>query len=127
MIPASCKQKGRRFQQRIREDLIRSFGIRETDILSTNMGQSGCDIYLSAAAREIFPFGVECKNVEALNVWDAMEQCEMNARFAKLRPLLVFRRNHTEPRAVLPWVDFLGIWNEVLALRKRVAELEGGL
>ena len=49
--PASRKAKGRRLQQAVRQDLIDCLGIDPGDILSTAMGQSGCDIYLSPAAR----------------------------------------------------------------------------
>jgi hypothetical protein len=124
MKSKSCKAKGRLLQQEVRKDLIEKVGIHELDIESTAMGQSGCDLYLSKAARDVFPFGVECKNTEHLDIWGAIEQCEMNARKEGLRPLLVFRRNRTVPRAVLPWTDFCAIWNEVLALRKRVRGLE---
>lgn len=127
MKSASCKSKGRRFQQEIRDDLVKKFGIHELDVESTAMGQSGCDLYLSRAAREIFPFGVEAKNQETTEIWAWIKQCTENAEKEGLRPLLVFRRNHTDPQAVLPWEDFCSIWNEVLALRKRVAELERGL
>jgi hypothetical protein len=122
---SGSKAKGRILQQEIRQDLIAKLGIHELDIRSTAMGQAGCDIYLAKAAREIFPFGVECKNVELLNIWDAALQCETNARNEGLRPLLVFRRNRTPPRVVLSWEDFCGIWNEVLALRKEVRRLGG--
>ena len=64
--PASRKAKGRRLQQAVRQDLIDRLGIDPGDILSTGMGQSGCDIYLSPKARERFPFGVECKAQEAI-------------------------------------------------------------
>lgn len=127
MKSASCKGKGRRFQQEVRDDLIREFRLNPVDLQSTAMGQSGCDIYLSQAARDTFPFAVECKNVELLNIWTAMKQCEANAEKVGLRPLLVFRRNRTDPRAVLRWQDFLAIWNENLALRKRVEQLERDL
>jgi len=124
---AGSKAKGRLFQQEIREDLIREFRLNPVDLQSTAMGQAGCDIYLSQAARDVFPFGIEAKNVEALKIWEAMEQCETNAEKEGLRPLLVFRRNRTPARAVLRWADFLGIWNEVLDLRAKVEQLERDL
>jgi hypothetical protein len=127
MKPSSCKAKGRIFQQEIRKDLIERVGIHELDIESTAMGQAGCDLYLSRAARGVFPFGVECKNKELLNIWAAAEQCETNAEKEGLRPLLVFRRNRTVARAVLPWLEFCAIWNEVLALRVKVEQLERDL
>ena len=48
---ASRKAKGRQLQQDILADLIKALGISEGDILSTAMGQGGCDLYLSPAAR----------------------------------------------------------------------------
>lgn len=124
MKSKSCKAKGREFQQALRLDLMSRFGIHELDIQSTVMGQSGCDLYLSKAARTIFPFGVEAKNQETTDIWAWLKQAEINAKKESLRPLLVFRRNRSEPYAVLPWTEFLSIWNEVLALRDRVRELE---
>jgi len=98
---ASRKAKGRRFQQEIRDDLISRLGINHGDILSTPMGQAGCDIYLSPAARSRFPFGVECKAQEAIALPAWWKQCEVNASKVGLAPLLVFKRNREEPLAVL--------------------------
>jgi len=123
--PRSCKAKGRTFQQEIRQDLIKWFGIHELDIQSTAMGQAGCDLYLSRAARGVFPFGVETKNQETVEIWKWIRQCEANAIAADLLPLLVFRRNRTHPYAVLHWSDFCIIWTEILELRKKVEQLEG--
>ena len=119
--------KGRLLQQEVRKDLIEKIGIHELDIESTAMGQSGCDLYLSRAAREIFPFGVEAKNQETTDIWAWVKQCETNAKKEGLRPLLVFRRNRSDPIAAMPWVTFLCVWNEVLALRAKVEQLERDL
>lgn len=107
--PASRKAKGRRLQQAVRQDLIEHLGIDPGDILSTAMGQSGCDLYLSPAARAQFPFGVECKAQEriALPAW--WKQCTANAEAEDLTPLLVFRQNRGEALAVLRWSDLLEI------------------
>ena len=119
--------KGRLLQQEVRKDLIEKIGIHELDIESTAMGQSGCDLYLSRAAREIFPFGVEAKNQETTDIWAWVKQCETNAKKEGLRPLLVFRRNRSDPIAAMPWDTFLCVWNEVLALRAKVEQLERDL
>ena len=124
MKSSSCKAKGRLLQQEVRKDLIEKIGIHELDIESTAMGQSGCDLYLSRAAREIFPFGVEAKNQETTDIWAWVKQCETNAKKEGLRPLLVFRRNRSDPIAAMPWDTFLCVWNEVLALREKVEQLE---
>ena len=127
MKSSSCKAKGRLLQQEVRKDLIEKIGIHELDIESTAMGQSGCDLYLSRAAREIFPFGVEAKNQETTDIWAWVKQCETNAKKEGLRPLLVFRRNRSDPIAAMPWDTFLCVWNEVLALRAKVEQLERDL
>ena len=120
--PASRKAKGRRFQQAVRQDLIDHLGVPEGDVLSTAMGQSGCDLYLSPAARALFPYGVECKHQEAIAIPAWWKQCENNASKVGLIPLLVFKRNREEPLAVLRWSD-------LLALLRQMAELNawGGL
>lgn len=107
--PASRKAKGRRFQQAVRQDLIDRLDIHEGDILSTAMGQAGCDLYLSPAARDRFPYGVECKHQEAIALPAWWKQCESNASKVGLIPLLVFKRNREEPLAVLRWSDLLAL------------------
>ena len=111
--PASRKAKGRRLQQAVRQDLIGHLGIDPGDILSTAMGQSGCDLYLSPAARSVFPFGVECKAQETISLPAWWKQCERNASKVGLIPLLVFKRNREEPLAVLRWEDLIRLIREI--------------
>ena len=113
--PASRKAKGRKFQQSLREDLITHLGISPDDILSTAMGQGGCDLYLSPAARSIFPFGVEAKRCETIAIPAWWKQCECNASKVGLIPLLVFKRNREEPLTVLRWSDLLALLQNVPA------------
>lgn len=127
--PQSRKSKGRWFQQQLREDLIRELNINPDDILSTAMGQGGCDLYLSPAARSIFPFGVEAKRCETISLPAWWQQCESNASKVGLIPLLVFKRNREGPLAVLRWSDLLALlqqdhrWENLAAVR--AARLEG--
>ena len=120
--PASRKAKGRRLQQAVRQDLVDRLGIDPGDVQSTAMGQSGCDLYLSPAARERFPFGVECKAQEAIALPAWWRQCTANAEAEGLAPLLVLKQSRREPLAVLRWSD-------LLALLRQIAELNawGGL
>ncbi|HNV38857.1 MAG TPA: hypothetical protein PKJ46_06830 [Methanoculleus sp.] len=111
--PKSRKQKGKAFQNRVRQDLIDRLGIDPGDILSTAMGQSGCDLYLSPAARERFPFGVECKHQEAIALPAWWRQCTANAEKEGLTPLLLIKRNREEPLAVLQWSDLIRLIREI--------------
>ena len=107
--PASRKAKGRRLQQAVRQDLVDSLGIDPGDILSTAMGQSGCDLYLSPAARALFPYGVECKHQEAIALPAWWRQCTANAEKEGLTPLLLVKQSRKEPLAVLRWSDLLDL------------------
>jgi hypothetical protein len=106
---ASRKAKGRRLQQAVRQDLIDRLGIDPGDILSTAMGQSGCDLYLSPAARERFGFGVECKAQERIALPEWWQQCARNAAAEGLAPLLILKQSRREPLAVLRWSDLLAL------------------
>ena len=107
--PKSRKQKGKAFQNRVRQDLIEHLGIDPGDILSTAMGQSGCDLYLSPAARTIFPFGVECKAQERIALPEWWQQCTRNAAAEGLTPLLILKQSRRDALAVLRWSDLLAL------------------
>lgn len=101
------KAKGRRLQNWMAEKIREITQLPKTDVAPAVMGESGMDIKLSQKARELFPYAVECKNVERLNIWKAIEQAEYNARTEKLKPLVVFKRNNTDKFVVLKATDFL--------------------
>lgn len=101
MRPSSAKAKGRRLQQYVRDLIKDTFALPAEDVRSTGMGQSGSDIQLSARARKAFPFAVECKNTERLQIWESWEQAAAHAGEEKLEPLLVFKRNRSETLACM--------------------------
>ena len=59
---------------------------------------------------EKFPFSIECKNQEALNIWKAYEQAEENCK--GYEPIVVIKRNKTKPLLVIDaekFIRFIGI------------------
>lgn len=102
---SSIKAKGRRLQQLVRDRIREKFNLQEDDVRSLTMGESGEDILLSPSARQVFPFSVECKNVEKLNFWKAYEQAVYNSK--GYTPLLVAKKNHSNPLVVLSLDDFM--------------------
>jgi hypothetical protein len=107
MRPQSCKSKGRRLQQWFRDLLLKyAPSLTEDDIRSTSMGAPGVDLLLSTAALQEYPFAIESKNVEKLNIHQAMEQARTNCR-AGLIPLVVFKKNHSDTFVALPAESFL--------------------
>jgi len=73
MNPQSRKAKGRRLQKEVVSKIQNVFNLSDNDVRSTSMGVSGVDIQLSDAALKVFPFAVECKAQESLNIWEALK------------------------------------------------------
>ena len=99
MKTSSAKAKGRRLQQKFMQLLIEKLEIDPEDIESRSMGAGGEDLIMSKAARQKFPFSVECKNQERLNVWSAWEQAKGNRGIYE--PLVVIKKNGVDPLVVL--------------------------
>ena len=111
---SSCKAKSRNLQNFVAGVLRITFpSLHETDFAPAIMGESGTDIKLSHAARQIFPWAVECKNQEHINIWESWNQTEMNGLKEKLKPLLIFKRNRSEVLAVMKFSDFVMLVKEV--------------
>lgn len=110
---ASVKAKGRRLQNYVRDALRKCFieectllpKLEEDDIKSQTMGMTGEDIVLSPAARKIIPYSFECKNVERLNIWNAIKQAEDNCKDNE--PITVIKRNRTKAYAVMEFDAWL--------------------
>ena len=107
MKPQSAKAKGRNLQKWVREQLIEQLDIHPEDIESRSMGAGGEDLIMARAARQKFPFSVECKNVEKLNVWEAYEQAKANC--GSYEPLVVMKKNHKKPLVVMDAETFIKI------------------
>jgi len=105
MKPQSCKAKGRNLQKWVREQLIEQLDIHPEDIESRSMGASGEDLIMARAARQKFPFSVECKNAERLNVWEAYEQASANC--GTYEPIVVMKKNHKKPLVVIDAETFI--------------------
>ena len=112
MKTRSAKNKGKRLQNTVRDILLETFkeDLEPDDIRSQIMGMSGEDIVLSPAARKVFPFSVECKNQEKLNIWSALEQAEENS--GNHAPLVIFKRNRSKTYAVLEFEELLQLLDE---------------
>ena len=91
----------------MRDQIREMFKLPEDDVRSTAMGQSGEDVQLSDRARQMFPYSVECKNVEKLNVWSAYEQCQSNS--GDYEPVLFMKKNRKEPLVVIDAKHFFNL------------------
>ena len=79
--------------------LIEHRNVHPEDIESRSMGAGGEDLIMARDARQKFPFSVECKNVERLNVWDAYDQACDNS--GDHEPILFMKKNRKKPLVVV--------------------------
>lgn len=113
---SSGKNKGRKLQQTMR-DLLRaigsSYGLVDGDIESRAISQNGTDVVLSPAANSVFGrLAIECKNCESLNVISTFHGHA--AKYSGHIPLLVHKKNHTQPLVTLRLEDFMLYFKEAL-------------
>ena len=99
MKTQSKKSKGRRLQNWVREQLIEKLNIHKEDIESRSMGAGGEDLIMARAARKKFPYSVECKNQEKVNLWEAYNQaCDNSGNY---EPIVVLKRNNQKPLVLI--------------------------
>ena len=112
MKTQSAKSKGRRLQQWVRNILIEKLDVHPEDVESRSMGAGGEDLIMARAARKKFPYSIECKNQEKVNIWDAYDQAQENS--GDYEPIVVLKRNNTKPLVLIDADYFVGLHNDKL-------------
>lgn len=69
------------------------------------MGCTGEDVWLSTEAKKAFPYSVEAKNTEKINIWQALAQSERQGR--DNTPLLIFKKNNSKTYCVVEFDHFM--------------------
>ena len=80
------------------------------------------DLQLSEEGAKAFPYAVEVKNQERLNIWQSLLQTSKHAEKLKLEPLLAFRRNRSEMWVAIRAEHFLelsGVYDTSLESREQ--------
>lgn len=111
---ASRKAKARRLQNYVAQCISKMLCIpveKDGEIEGRPMGQTGRDVILRGDAKDLFIFhGIECKNQEALNIWDALKQAEEHGG----KPIVFFKRNRTDTYVALKAEDFFELYEIAL-------------
>ena len=110
MKPQSAKQKGRKFQQWVRDLLIENLDIHPEDIESRSMGAGGEDIMMARAARASFPLSIECKCQQSVNIWKSYEQAKENS--GDYEPIVFLKRNNTKPLVLVDAEYFVKLYKK---------------
>lgn len=108
--PQSAKAKGRRLQQWFRDLLINKLDIHPDDIESRSMGAGGEDLIMARAARKKFPYSIECKNQEKVNIWKSYFQAQENSK--EHEPIVVIKRNNHKPLLLIDAEYFIDLHNK---------------
>ena len=107
MKPQSAKAKGRNLQKWVRDALLaRLQQLEQDDIKSTSMGASGEDVQLSPAARKLFPYQIECKNMAKIAVYNYYNQAQQHG---KHQPVVFIKQNHSKPLVIVDAEHFLDL------------------
>jgi|TARA_B110000240_G_scaffold177765_1_gene206674 hypothetical protein len=124
MKTSSAKAKGRKLQQWFAQVMVNTLNLHEEDLESRPMGSQGEDIIMGRESREKFPYSIECKNQEAVNVWKAYEQASTNCK--GYEPLVVIKRNRSKPLVLVDAEHFVTLHKKQLTPLEQQA-LEVGL
>lgn len=109
---SSRKGKGRNFQYWICDRIAGLFGIKfvqaDNDCLihSREMGQHGTDIIMRGKVKKLFPFSVECKCCESLNIPAWIEQANQNTEEDKDWLLAIKKQSIGKPIVIMEWESF---------------------
>jgi len=106
----SAKNKGYRGSIEVR-NMLREISVgwlQDADIISTPGGVPGPDILFSPLASKFFPWAIEVKNVEKLNVREAFKQACAHVKGDE-KPVLFHTRNRDEMLVTMRAKDFLEI------------------
>jgi hypothetical protein len=104
----SSKAKGKRAVFETRDLLLDNAPhLEASDIVKPIGSRSGADLVLSQRAKEVYPFSIEVKNQEKINIWESIAQSERHGAKEGLTPLLVFKRNRSELYVTLKLEDLL--------------------
>ena len=102
----SRKQKGRRLQNFVRDNLLKTFPhLKTEDVKVAVINEPGADIKLSRIGKKLIPYQWECKNQEKMKtVYDWYKQAK---KHGNLEPVLVCKQNSKEELAVISLKHFL--------------------
>jgi hypothetical protein len=104
---ARSKAKGRQFMLDVAALVTTALQLEPGDVFCKATSQGGCDLHLSPQAARAFPFSVEGKKQETLNIWAALLQAAANASPDR-PPIVFFARAHSEMYVALSAEVFLG-------------------
>lgn len=110
MLKSSCKQKGKRFE----EEWAKFLKETNLDPTASRNPSSGGGLKKGDIKTQL-DYHFECKKVEKLNIWSAIQQAERDASLVNKTPCVIISKNFlNEPWVLLP----ASKWAELEKLKK---------
>lgn len=104
----SKKAKGKNLELWLASELRRT----KADSNARAMPGSGAFTHFKSDIYTKLPYSFECKSQETTKVWDWYSQANSQAGMMET-PIVVFKRNYSEPMALLSARDLIGIIAEL--------------
>lgn len=105
---ASKKAKGKSLENWLASELRRT----GADTEARPMPMSGALTFFKSDIRTSLPYSFECKNQETTKVYQWYEQAKADAG-AMEKPIVIFKRNYSQPMALLSASDLIDLITEV--------------
>lgn len=110
-VSRNNKQRGRSFQQEVRDLILETFPQLEIDdCRSASMGAGGEDVQLSPAARKLLPIQIECKRVKSFPAYNWYNQAKSHG---KHEPVVFIRADREKPLVLLSATTYINMLNEL--------------
>lgn len=125
---SSRKAKARELQKYVAQKISDITGIpcgKDELIESREMGQAGSDVKLIGDAQKLFPFAVECKRTEKLDLFGAIRQAKENTKEG-IDWLVIHRRSKEDALVTMKADVFFELYGELLEIAILRETLNGG-
>jgi hypothetical protein len=115
-ISRNNKNRGRNFQQEIRDLILEKFTTLEPDdCKSTSSGAQGEDVQLSPAARKLLPIQIEAKRMKsAKGIYNWVRQASSHG---KHEPVVFIRADREQALAIVSATHYLQLLRELSELK----------
>ena len=109
----SRRQKGKNLENWLASELRRT----KADENARAMPGSGSFTHFKSDIYTKLPYSFECKSQETTKVWDWYVQAQSQASNMEA-PVVVFKRNYSQPMALLSASDFINMVAEIEDLKR---------
>lgn len=102
-MPINSRQKGARFERQLAK-MLREYGYEAERGCQHAGGKDSPDV-----KHNMTRLHIEAKDVEKLNIWNALEQSKRDAGDDEI-PVVMFKRNRSKVYVAVPFDEFMALY-----------------